>query len=396
MAAPKPRPVVAMQSRNSYYSQPPPPPCRPHPLCSRKYCHYRTNRRPRSHSSTSCYAGARGPCEAIRDGPNSASPSCGSGDDAFAAPRASGNRRGRGHAPRNNDLGFGSERMRSESRDYDSDHRSRRGGSGVGSGGRRSSHRDIASASRVDSSRARSLSLGAERRYGDWARSSVQHLLRHDGWLGVRSSPTAARPASAGGYPSDRAVRPSSADHRMAELVSGTNEPAGHHQDSLLASASLGGRCNHSLRSYSRHPAQVTQRRATPYATDKDGFSPKGGGVRSGGGDGRGRGMMRRRSAATSNPGAPSARTRYLVRVSSQIETLGLRNKQRHSAAGSSGRGGTGYAGAGAKSPGESWRRGRRSSSNEPRSSGWSAEAYCGREISPTLRWDESRVFPVG
>lgn len=90
------------------------------------------------------------------------------------------NRRGRAYAPKNNDLGFGSERMRSQTK------------------------RDHDCTRRLDSGRHNrsSLSLGAERLYGNSARSSVQHLLREDSRLGyeVLSDYVTAPESSVGRY----------------------------------------------------------------------------------------------------------------------------------------------------------------------------------------------------
>lgn len=199
------------------------------------------------------------------------------------------NRRGRGHAPQDSDLGFGSERIRSGSRCSRGRARERPAhsaatavGEGIHSQSR--SRRTVAAAAKGAANTTsfekeapnptppRSLSLGAERRYGDWARSSIQHLLRNDSSLCVRSNPSMATDTSndkgmvngattkpIGGYYSDDGVRATTTAYRDG-------------RNTLLVPRNL------------RHPPQVTQRRASPYATDLD-FRPSWpGGVRTGGG----------------------------------------------------------------------------------------------------------------
>ncbi|CAM9457097.1 unnamed protein product [Ectocarpus sp. 12 AP-2014] len=187
-----------------------------------------------------------------------------------------GNRRGRSHTPRDSDLGFGSERMRSTSRcDDDEDcrgasgRRERRNGSvgwrRIGTNG------DIGSGLR----RVRSLSLGAERRYGDWARSSVQHLLRQDGWLGVRSlrpdpPPTVTgSPNTAGGGHSSEQRGGGGKSRRWSRA-----ETAFEMRRSRSSPRNLCHRKNSgdgsAMKNNRRYPAQTRERRPTPYATDTD------------------------------------------------------------------------------------------------------------------------------
>ncbi|CAM9191938.1 unnamed protein product, partial [Laminaria digitata] len=90
-------------------------------------------------------------------------------------------RRGRGLAPRDSDLGFGSARMRSASR-----HDDRCSVTSTGERRRRHRRRRDEIDEGAGLTRRRSMSLGVEDRYGEWARSSVGDLLRHDSWLGAR------------------------------------------------------------------------------------------------------------------------------------------------------------------------------------------------------------------
>eukprot|EP00752_Nemacystus_decipiens_P001380 g1367.t1 len=234
----------------------------------------------RSHSLSSCYARGRGgwdnlgtpsprggaPPPPTSSATTSSTPAAASWTDnnVVVLNGGSGNRRGRCYTPRNSDLGFGSERMRSQSRDYDDqgDHCRRRGrrisnGSGVAD---------------ADSRRARSLSLGVERRYGDWARSSVQHLLRQDGWLGVRSP----RPAGSFETPGELSAGHGSGrkdQRRRRAAAAETRQQKGRPR-----SSPGGGRVSNPntyrdgpvVRNSARHPAQTRERRASPYATDAD------------------------------------------------------------------------------------------------------------------------------
>lgn len=126
--------------------------------------------------------------------------------------------------------------------------------------------------------RARSLSLGAERRYGDWARSSVKHLLQQDSWLGIRSSDPA--PASSATHPSRKTERhlaersSGGAVNRQARraAAAGATQKANRHRSSPQG-ASNGSAYNSNapfVPNTSRHPAQTRERRPTPYATDAD------------------------------------------------------------------------------------------------------------------------------
>jgi len=145
--------------------------------------------------------------------------------------------------------------MRSQSRCDDDDDRCNRSGrrSGGGGGGTGSGLR-----------RARSLSLGAERRYGDWARTSVQHLLRHDNWLGGRSFHPAGPSQTVGGQPSGRGK-----DNRV---VTDAKQQIARPRSSSVGLASSRSK-NHGrpvVSNTSRHPAQTRERRASPFATDAD------------------------------------------------------------------------------------------------------------------------------
>lgn len=125
------------------------------------------------------------------------------------------------------------------------------------------------------SRRARSLSLGAERRYGDWARSSVQHLLRQDGWLGVRSPrPTGSfdtieTPCSGySGKGKDQRRRRAASETETA--VQKTGRPRSSPGGRLSKPANHNHRDGPVARNSARHPAQTRERRASPYATDAD------------------------------------------------------------------------------------------------------------------------------
>ncbi|CAM9255909.1 unnamed protein product, partial [Hapterophycus canaliculatus] len=182
----------------------------------------------------------------------------------------SGNRRNRGHTPRDNDLGFGSERMRCRSRCHDDEDRSIRG---------RSHCSEAEDGSNMDAGlrRARSLSLGAERRYGDWARSSVKHLLQQDSWLGIRSSyPARTSPAT---HPPNKIERRLSeprgggaaTDRQANRAAAGTTLETNRCPSSLPGASQRREYCNTPVtRNNSRHPAQTRERRPTPYATDAD------------------------------------------------------------------------------------------------------------------------------
>lgn len=201
-----------------------------------------------------------------------------------SAVTSSGNCRRLDHTPRDNDLGLGSERMRSTlsctERLEKSAARGQPVSGGVSSRGLR---------------RSRSLSLGAERRYGEWARSSVQKLLRQDNWLGARSDPVVGISGTAGGYFSDcRGVEP--------DQIS-----AGQRGSRPFSSSRTGEKFDNGFSKNLRHPKQVTQRRATPFATDADVLPVRSVGVRTGGGGRKGtesgskEGSMRRgRRKATS------------------------------------------------------------------------------------------------
>ncbi|CAM9862800.1 unnamed protein product [Ectocarpus fasciculatus] len=186
-----------------------------------------------------------------------------------------GNRRGRSHTPRDSDLGFGSERMRSTSRcDDDEDSpgggRSERRSGSVG-WRRTGTNGDIGPGLR----RVRSLSLGAERRYGDWARSSVQHLLRQDGWLGARSfrpdppsSVTGSPIAAGGGHSSEqrggggKSRRWPRAETALEMRRSRSSPRDLHHRKNCSDGPAM--------KNNRRYPAQTRERRPTPYATDAD------------------------------------------------------------------------------------------------------------------------------
>lgn len=234
----------------------------------------------------------------------------------------SGNRRGRCYTPANSDLGFGSERMRSQSRgdeDQEHCHRGRKSNSGVAGASLR---------------RARSLSLGAERRYGDWARSSVQHLLRQDGWLGVR--PPRPTGSANGGEGQDLHCR------RVAvEAVQQTDRP----RPSRKCRAS--NRNNYSdgpvAINSARHPAQTRERRASPYATDAD-------------------------SSSTASPSSEGATRGAVGRPRNNLSRMHPRTAADI-----------------------------RARNSEPEGWGNTVTGYGGRaggELSPTLRWGESMRLP--
>ncbi|CAB1109743.1 unnamed protein product [Ectocarpus sp. CCAP 1310/34] len=185
-----------------------------------------------------------------------------------------GHRRGRSHTPRDSDLGFGSERMRSTSRcDDDEDCR--------GGGGRRERRSGSVGWRRTGTNgdvgpglrRVRSLSLGAERRYGDWARSSVQHLLRQDGWLGARSfrldppSPvTGSRNTAGGGHSSEQHGGRGKSRWPRAETAFEMRRSRSSPRDLSQHKNSADG----SVMNNRRYSAQTRERRPTPYATDAD------------------------------------------------------------------------------------------------------------------------------
>ncbi|CAM9543969.1 unnamed protein product [Scytosiphon promiscuus] len=180
-----------------------------------------------------------------------------------------GNRRSRCHTPRDNDLGFGSERLRSRSRCGDDEDRcSRRR--------RRSGKADERGSTDAGLRRARSLSLGAERRYGDWARSSVKQLLQQDSWLGVRSSHRArASPAIHLSNKVERTLSGMSsggAVARQARRMAAETTHKANQSRSSPRGPSYGSACRDTpvVRNNSRHPAQTRERRPTPYATDAD------------------------------------------------------------------------------------------------------------------------------
>lgn len=288
-----------------------------------------------------------------------------------------GNRRGRTHAPMDSDLGFGSKRMRSELRCDDRRARS------VNSG-RRSSGTTSSAGSR----RQRSQSLGADRRYGDWTRSSVQYLLQHGSCVGVRSDPLVKSTSTIAGYSSDRGKVENASTMHMSRNT---------------FSASEGGYPNSCFRS-SRHPAQVTQRRAAPYATDSDVFRFRQRSVRSGSGNGdksnHGSGGTEnsrrsgRTATATDRRAVPAdtvarrydttTRTRDLGRRASEVDVLGLEIVDRADSSAGGGR----RRGRSAQSATGPWRH-----SDESRD--WSTGEYAGGQFSPTPRWDDSSL-PTG
>lgn len=240
--------------------------------------------------------------------------------------------------------------MRSQSRDHDDqdDSRHRRG--------RRSSSSISGAAADAGSQRARSLSLGAERRYGDWARSSVQHLLRQDGWLGVRSPPRPTGSSNTAGEPSSSGhSKVGSKDQRRRRAA-----PEKAIQQTGRPRSSPGGRAlNPSkhrdgpgpvARNSARHPAQTRERRASPYATDADFSSAASRLPAGGGGAGSGVAGRPRNSLSRTHP-----RTAVVVDA-----------RARHSVPEGWGNTVTGCGGGG----------------------------RAGGEFSPTLRWGESMRLP--
>lgn len=259
------------------------------------------------------------------------------------------NRRGRGQAPRDSDLGFGPERMHSEERGNLAPNAARR---------------------------PRSLSVGAEKRYGDWARSSVQKLLRQDDWLDGRTRPP--RPGSGGyldrvnGEEGEATAAGAITPRALKEGENRASSPSGLYR-----------------MSNSRHPAQVTQRRATPYATDLD--VPLRQRVRRGGDGG---GMSACSKGGRAEKTSPiqlirpfeAARTSDLVRVASQADTLGLRRQAGSvSRAGSVDRGRTVHAPI--DTMGETWGRTVDGLATEVR--GWSCTEHGRGDFSSTMPWDD-------
>ena len=209
-----------------------------------------TIRRYRSHS-LSCHGGGLATCEGwdnlgtpslrtasdgIESWRNTATATAtvnGGGGGGGGSGRIS--RRGRGLAPRDSDLGFGSARMRSALR---LDHHY---SATTVDGRRRHRRRRDEIDEGVGLTRRRSMSLGVEIGYGEWARSSVGDLLRHDSWLGARCHTADACTVDRGGVES-------------------------------AAAAAQGGRCggdNHSTgHESSRNYGEGGKRRVTPpYAT---------------------------------------------------------------------------------------------------------------------------------
>lgn len=158
-------------------------------------------RRTRSCSSVSNCAGAHEPRGGNWDVIIGVASSPYQASDAYNSDSITrGNRRGRAYVPKNNDLGFGSERMRSQTR------------------------RDPDCTRRLDSERRSnqsSLRLGTERPYGNSARP-IQHLLRDDRRLDydVRPDRATAPESSVGRYFHDCGDRKGYLDGYAAHLSS--------------------------------------------------------------------------------------------------------------------------------------------------------------------------------
>lgn len=223
-------------------------------------------RRHRSHS-LSCHGGERVACEGWDNmgtpSPRNAADGIGSSRHAATTAVISGgsgsssiSRRGRGLAPRDSDLGFGSARMRSASRLDDRC-------SVTSAGGRRRRRRrhDKTNES-TGLTRRRSMSLGVDDRYGAWARSSVGDLLRHDTWLGARCHTAAEGTADRGRV-------------GFAETVQGIRCGGDHHFTGHESS---------------RYHGEGGKRRVAPYATDADMFEVQQQRLRTGSGHGGERG----------------------------------------------------------------------------------------------------------
>lgn len=167
-------------------------------------------------------------------------------------------RRGRGLAPRDSDLGFGSARMRSASR-----HDDRCSVTSTGERRRRHRRRGDEIDEGAGLTRRRSMSLGVEDRYGEWAQSSVGDLLRHDSWLGARCHTADARAV-------DRSRAEPAAAAAQGDRCGGDHHFTGHES--------------------SRYHGEGGKRRVAPYATDADIFEVQQQGLRTGGGRGGERG----------------------------------------------------------------------------------------------------------
>lgn len=140
-----------------------------------------------------------------------------------------GNHRGRSHRPRDHGLEIGSEPMLSKKNTLDIPH---------------DRHRAFVRR------RSRSLSLSSERRYGAWAQSSIQHLLKQDVELASDNPPVASvgSKTTAGSERGSPALTGATraAEERLVQVVS---PRSGHHS------------------SDPRHRAEVIQHTTTPHAT---------------------------------------------------------------------------------------------------------------------------------
>lgn len=386
------------------------------PPCSRRRAHKIKHENPRRRPpllspstccrapSTSRGASANGPCDGMADSAVDASPPPYTAGvnfgwtDGLVTATHHRNRGGRCNTPRDSDLGFGSDRMRSDARDSDLASDRARDGRITG---------------RKTGNRPRSFSLGAERRYGDWARSSVQHLLRHHSWLGMRTNPDGARSPHANtngdGASTNNSAGNSRESNRNTDQVgvggggstkATTEEPTeSTRREERVASRSCGP-LSDPRNNYSRHPPQVTQRHATPYATDLD--SPptavilplRQRGIRSGGwsvravgnaaGEGKGRRRGRSASACSIDPAATPTRSRHLERAASLTDIPGRQGdngeggRVRIAIGGGGGRGGI-------------IRSLARAVGNVmgSRGRGQGKEELRGGELSPTLRWSD-------
>lgn len=282
-------------------------------------------------------------------------------------------RRGRGLAPRDSDLGFGSARMRSASKLNDRC-------SATAVDGRRWRHRrrrdDTDEGAGL--TRRRSTSLGVEDRYGEWARSSVGDLLRHDSWLGTRCHTEDA-----------------------CAVDRGRIDPA--------RAPAQGGRCggDHHFTGHesSRYCGEGGKRRVAPYATDADKLEVQQQWLRTGGergGDDGGEG-----SSARWDDRNEQRQTTSPV-VDRRIATVGGAERRDEGIRGSvRGRGKAGAEGVGKKGGGGHGKgrrtntetqsvSGRRGGELRGELSGLSAEFHGGGgQFSPTRRWDD-RSLPTG
>lgn len=424
------REYICPRSTNSY----PPPRCRlrlfilrPHRILAfrlppfhnattSKQQQQQQHRLPRSLSSSACdirAATASGPYNGWDDhdsGGSAPTPDNNVGwTDGLVTTTGDRNRRGRSRAPKDNDLGFGSERMVAQVA------RSR---SVTQSAGGRSGRDDVENAGGgAAARRPRSLSLGAVRRYGDWARSSVQNLLRHDCWLGVRSSPTmgtatAANPAE----PSTTPVEPATTPRRAANQDQ-------ENRSSRYTSSRFPGWFSF-RKNYSRHPVQVTERRATPYAIEADlhhtaNIRSHQQGVRTGGGNGDGdnAGRRTREPSTVARPfdAGSAVRPRNVVREASQADMAGAEGVIASNRGGGGGSGGQGYdrnyssattaataaVAAAAKGVWGAAEEGagawdRTDNGMDHRGRGWSKTEHGGGELSLTRRWGEHYPSPSG